>query len=109
MPPSPSPDHHRPGDFRDHQPLVLDEINIQIPIEPINPGPVSPISNPDIIIGNAGDTKIITGGGSLNSTLTVGENGNQDLVKVIKEIKQEDIQPKSPKAAPAILSDIDEP
>jgi hypothetical protein len=52
---------------------------------------VSPISNPDIIIGNAGDTKIITGGGSLNSTLTVGENGNQDLVKVIKEIKQEDI------------------
>jgi hypothetical protein len=56
-----------------------------MPIDSINLGPVSPISNPDIIIGNAGDTKIITGGGSLSSTLTVGDNGgNLDLVKVIK-------------------------
>jgi hypothetical protein len=39
-----------------------------------------------MVIGNIGDTKIITGGGSLNSTLSVGEGGNLDLVKVIKEI-----------------------
>jgi|LauGreDrversion4_2_1035121.scaffolds.fasta_scaffold54968_3 hypothetical protein len=87
MPPSPSPDHNRPGDFRDHQPHSLEDINIQMPLDSINLGPVSPLSNPDIITGNAGDTKIITGGGSLNSTLSVGENGNLDLVKVIKEIK----------------------
>jgi hypothetical protein len=44
-----------------------------------------------MIVGAAGDTKIITGGGSLNSTLSVGEGGNLDLVRVIKEIKQEEI------------------
>jgi hypothetical protein len=58
-----------------------------MPSDQINLGPVSPVSNPDMIPGNIGDTKIITGGGSLNSTLSVGEGGNLDLVKVIKEIK----------------------
>jgi hypothetical protein len=63
-----------------------------MPVDSINLGPVSPISNPDIIIGgNVGDTRIITGGGSLNSTLSVGEHGNHDLVRVIEEIKQEEL------------------
>jgi hypothetical protein len=47
------------------------------------------MSNPDLVSVNPGDSKIITGGGSLNSTLSNGENGNQDLVKVLKEITKE--------------------
>lgn len=63
-----------------------------------------------MIPGNIGDTKIITGGGSLNSTLSVGEGGNLDLVKVIKEIKQEEImKASSPPAGPPLSSDLDEP
>lgn len=64
--------------------------------------PVSPLSNPDIPIdtvgsgngGPLGESRIITGGGSLNSTLSAGEAGigNQDLIKVIKEV-QKDILP----------------
>lgn len=111
MPPSPSPDHHRPGDFRDHHPHNLEDINIQMPVDSINLGPVSPLSNPDMVVGVAGDTKIITGGGSLNSTLSVGEGGgNIDLVKVIKEIKQEEIlKSKSPPAGPPSAADLEEP
>ena len=51
-------------------------------------GPVSPVSNPDL---PAGDTKIITGGGSLNSTLSVGEGGNLELIKAINEVIREEI------------------
>jgi hypothetical protein len=86
MPPSPSPDHHRPGEAFYHKPHELDDINILIPNDI---GPVSPMSNPDLVSVNPGDSKIITGGGSLNSTLSNGENGNQDLVKVLKEITKE--------------------
>jgi hypothetical protein len=57
---------------------------------------VSPVSNPDIPIdtvgsgnggiGQVGDNHIITGGASLNSTLSAGNEsggGNQELVKAI--------------------------
>ncbi len=57
---------------------------------------VSPVSNPDIPIdtvgsgnggiGQVGDNHIITGGASLNSTLSAGNEsggGNQELVRAI--------------------------
>jgi hypothetical protein len=45
----------------------------------------------------------------LNSTLSVGDGGNLDLVKVIKEIKQEEIMKStSPPAGPS-SADLDEP
>lgn len=80
-----------------------------MPPEQINIGPVSPVSNPDMIVGNIGDTKIITGGGSLNSTLSVGEGGNLDLVKVIKEITQEEILKSTSPPAGSPAMDLDEP
>ena len=62
-----------------------------------------------MIVGAAGDTKIITGGGSLNSTLSVGDGGNLDLVKVIKEIKQEEIMKSTSPPAGFSSADLDEP
>ena len=45
----------------------------------------------------------------MNSTLSVGDGGNLDLVKVIKEIKQEEIMKStSPPAGPSSV-DLDEP
>lgn len=119
MPPSPSPEHHKSVEsnvinYHDHRPRDLDDIQIELP--PIYPSaadmvnvPVSPISNPDAIptdtigSGHGGptDTRIITGGGSLNSTLSAGETGfgNQDLVRVIHEVQREEFnKPKSPES-----------
>jgi hypothetical protein len=88
---------NRVSNYHDVKPTELDEINIQFPLSliDIKNAPVSPSSNPDIPIdtvgsgkGNPLDSHIITGGGSLNSTLSAGEAGlgNQDLIKVIKEV-----------------------
>ena len=73
--------------------MNLDEIDLHFggpsPNELSN-APVSPVSNPDQVLSDRGatDSKIIIGGGSLNSTLSAGEGGNE-LVKVFKEIEQE--------------------
>ncbi len=67
-----------------------------MPINDFNNVAVSPVSNPDIPVesvgsGNGGigqvyDNHIITGGASLNSTLSAGNDsghGNQELVRAI--------------------------
>jgi hypothetical protein len=76
-----------------------------MPSDQINLGPVSPISNSDIMPSAIGDTKIITGGGSLNSTLSAGEGGNIDLMRVIKEIIQEENLKPSCIAAETVVID----
>lgn len=60
----------------------LNEIDIQLPV---SPAPVSPSASDTLGSGAPGqETKIITGGGSLNSTLSANnEGGNQDLIRVI--------------------------
>lgn len=64
---------------------------------PVSPAPVSPNSD---TLGNptALDTRIITGGGSLNSTLSAGENGKEELHRVLIDtnlaIKEEEKEQK---------------
>ena len=62
----------------------MEDINIDIGEFPneLSNAPVSPASNTDAVSetvisgGGAHDTRIITGGGSLTSTLSAGEGGN---------------------------------
>ena len=82
MPPSPSPENNRVA-INPSRPSELGDIYLQMPASPseLSNAPVSP--NSDAAVGVTSDTRIICGGGSLSSTLSAGDGGNQDLIKVI--------------------------
>ncbi len=92
---SQSPQNQR--DYHDHKPTELDDIQLQIQNQINgfrNNAPVSPVSNPDILIDTlgsgqgglpVGDNHIITGGASLNSTLSAGNESGlpNELIRAI--------------------------
>lgn len=84
----PSPEHVPPMRPLITKPVDLKDIEITVAISPISDTPVSPVS--DNQVPGPSESKIVTGGESLSSTISRGEGGNQDLINAIKDIIQEE-------------------
>lgn len=72
--------------------MQLNEIDIKFAAISPSEQSLAPVSPNSDTLGSGGnnlggnlDTKILTGGGSLNSTLSAGEASKQELIGVFKE------------------------